>query len=120
MRLCGTSGRTVLGVPVRASLSVVALLFSGACGGDGADDSSRAAQELPRTWDHKTTKITDVETARSVVRHQQEDHCGPQRLVEVTCTDADDSWRCEYRTDRGSGTTEIEKDFGDHGEAVLC
>jgi len=58
--------------------------------------------------------------ARSVVRHQPEDHCGAKRLVEVICTDADDVWRCDYRTDFGSGATEIEKDFGNNGEAVTC
>jgi hypothetical protein len=110
----GRRVRTVRGVGV-----LLVLVLLGACGGNSAEDSS-PAQVLPPKWNHETTKISDVETARSVVRHQQEDHCGAKRLVEVTCTDAGDVWRCEYRTDRGSGTTEIERDFGNNGEAVTC
>jgi len=97
---------------------VLAALVIAGCGGSADNDPVWTPRNDVKNFNGDVAPGDNVHRAEAIVRHQREDHCG-QRLIEVRCEEQASSWRCEWRTDQGDGSTRLQK-HPPHGIPVSC
>jgi hypothetical protein len=104
---------------IAAMVSLVPLVASGCGGGSDADQAGWTPRAQIQDWGGDTAPGENIRHAEAIVKHQREDHC-EQRLIEVRCEERATRWDCRWRTERGEGSTLLEKHPPNGAIPVSC